>query len=270
MTTSIADILTDSGTGKWCKVLKGSRIGSGSCYDNGIRHSTLLTQCLHERSYGRTLLTDGYIDTIDRITLLIVLLLVDDGVDSDGGLTGLTVTDDELTLATADRDHSIDSLQTCLERTLYRLAENYARSLTLKRHLELLAFDLSHTIEWLTQWVDDTAEHVLIDLNRGNALGALYYHALLDLLSTAEEHSTHIVFLQVHDDGHDTILEFQQLVHLGIAQTIDTSHTVTDSQHRSDLVEMCRVVDAMQLLQQHLADFAGFDITHCINKFISY
>jgi hypothetical protein len=41
-------------------------------------------------------------------------LLVDDGVNSDSSLASLPVTDDELTLAAANRDESIHSLQACL------------------------------------------------------------------------------------------------------------------------------------------------------------
>ena len=37
-------------------------------------------------------------------------LLVDDGVNGDGGLASLPVTDDQLTLATADGHKRVDSL----------------------------------------------------------------------------------------------------------------------------------------------------------------
>jgi hypothetical protein len=46
-------------------------------------------------------------------------LLVDDGVNSNSCLASLPVTDDELTLATANRDESINSLQTCLHRLVH-------------------------------------------------------------------------------------------------------------------------------------------------------
>ena len=46
--------------------------------------------------------------------------LVEDSVDGDGGLTGLTVADDELTLTTADRDHGVDGQQASLNRLAHR------------------------------------------------------------------------------------------------------------------------------------------------------
>ena len=40
---------------------------------------------------------------IDQVAGLVGRLLVQDGVDGDGGLASLSVTDDQLTLATTDR-----------------------------------------------------------------------------------------------------------------------------------------------------------------------
>ena len=58
---------------------------------------------------GRCFLTDGNVDTVNALTLL-----VDDGIDRDGGLTGLTVTDDQLSLSAADRNHGVNCLDTGL------------------------------------------------------------------------------------------------------------------------------------------------------------
>ena len=65
-------------------------------------------------SYNGTLLTYCNVDTDNALTLLI-----DDSIKRDSGLTRLSVADDKFTLTSADRDHSIDSLDTCLERTAY-------------------------------------------------------------------------------------------------------------------------------------------------------
>ena len=53
----------------------------------------MLLERAHKGSNGTGLLADGYIDTIDRLACLIETLLVDDGINGDGGLTCLTVTD---------------------------------------------------------------------------------------------------------------------------------------------------------------------------------
>ena len=74
----------------------------------------MLLQILHKSSHSRGFLADGYIDTVDRFALFVKFLLVDDGVNGNGGLTRLTVTDNQLTLSATDRNHRVDSFQTRL------------------------------------------------------------------------------------------------------------------------------------------------------------
>ena len=50
--------------------------------------------------------------------------LVDDRIDRNSGLTGLTVTDDQLTLTSSDGNHGVDCLDTCLERRVYALTSD--------------------------------------------------------------------------------------------------------------------------------------------------
>ena len=117
----------------------------------------MLLQVLYQCSYSRSFLADGYIDTIYRLACLIETLLVDDGIHCDGSLTGLTVTDDQLTLSTTDRNHGIHSLQTCLQRLLHWLTIDHTRSLTIQRHLESAGeIDITLAIDSLTQRVNDT------------------------------------------------------------------------------------------------------------------
>ena len=66
---------------------------------------------LHDLRDGGGLLADGHIDA-DHV----LALLVQDGVHSQGGLAGLTVADDQLTLAAADGEHGVDGQNTGLQR----------------------------------------------------------------------------------------------------------------------------------------------------------
>ena len=61
----------------------------------------MLLKRAHEGCNSTGLLTNGYIDTIDRLACLIETLLIDDGINGDGGLTSLTVANDELTLSSS-------------------------------------------------------------------------------------------------------------------------------------------------------------------------
>ena len=96
----------------------------------------MLLQVGNEGGYCGSLLTYGYIDTVYGLAGIVEALLVDDGVDGNGCLSSLAVADDKLTLASADRNHGVDGLQSGLQRLLYRLAVDYSWGLAVERHLE--------------------------------------------------------------------------------------------------------------------------------------
>src|SRR3546814_9976886 len=73
--------------------------------------SDLLT---HDLSNGGALLADGNIDAVKLLALIVALiggLLVDEGVDGDGGLAGLAVADDQLALTAADGNQRVNGLE---------------------------------------------------------------------------------------------------------------------------------------------------------------
>ena len=63
-------------------------------------HSAMLFELTHHVCDRRRLLTDRHIDTLDAGAFLI-----DDRINRNGGLSGLTVTDDKFALAAANRHH---------------------------------------------------------------------------------------------------------------------------------------------------------------------
>ena len=77
--------------------------------DDGVIHSLVVAQSLHELCYCGLLLTYSYIDTDN-----ILSLLVNDSIDSDSCFTCLPVSDDQLTLSLTDRYNGVDCLDTCL------------------------------------------------------------------------------------------------------------------------------------------------------------
>src|SRR5204863_6286462 len=78
---------------------------------------------------GRALLPDGDVDAVELLALLarrVDVLLVDEGIERDGGLAGLAVADDQLALAAADRDQRVERLEAGLHRLMHRLARDNA------------------------------------------------------------------------------------------------------------------------------------------------
>ena len=141
----------------------------------------MLLQRLHKVCHSTGLLADSDIDTVYGLACLIETLLVDDGVNGYSRLTCLAVTDDKLTLTTTNGNHRVDSLQTCLQRLLHRLAIDNTRCLTVQGHLESVSeVDVALAVNSLSQRINDTAQHVVVDADRGDALGALHHHTLLD------------------------------------------------------------------------------------------
>ena len=86
-------------TGVWCKVLHRRPFGSTGMYDDGVIHSASSSQPFVYTDDVGVLLPDGNINTND-----ILPLLVQNGINSDGGLACTAVADDQLTLSAADQD----------------------------------------------------------------------------------------------------------------------------------------------------------------------
>jgi len=69
----------------------------------------VISEDLDDVGNGRSLLTDGNVDAVKLLGVISVGvveggLLVDDGIDGDGGLASLSITNDELSLASANGD----------------------------------------------------------------------------------------------------------------------------------------------------------------------
>ena len=72
--------------------------GSGGGDDDGVFHGAVLFELAHHVGDGGSFLADGHINAEE-----VLALLVDDVINSDGGLAGLAVANDQLALATTDR-----------------------------------------------------------------------------------------------------------------------------------------------------------------------
>ena len=122
------EVFRDGDTGVWCQVLHRGAFGCACVDDDGVvhsgcvRHSAVFLEILDQRCHGRALLTDGNVNA-DAV----LALLVQNGIDTDSGFTGTTVTDDKFTLTTADRNHGVDTFETSLQRYIDWLSVSNAR-----------------------------------------------------------------------------------------------------------------------------------------------
>ena len=157
--------LTHGGTGERRNILQRSGLGGGGSDDDGVLHGVVLLKGLDELSDGRTLLADGHVDAVKLLGLVVGVvppLLVEDGVKSDGSLTGLTVTNDQLTLTTADGNHGVDGLKTSLYGLVDGVTGKNTGGLLLGTTL-LSGLDGTLAVDGVAEGVNDTAEKSLAD-----------------------------------------------------------------------------------------------------------
>src|SRR5205814_7008491 len=123
----------------------------------------------------RALLADGDVNAVELLSFLAALvdfLLVDEGVERDGGLAGLAVADDQLALAAADRNQCVQCLEAGLHGFVDRLAGDDAGSLDLDA-AALGRLDRALAVDRVTECVDDPTEEALADRHVDDGAGAL-------------------------------------------------------------------------------------------------
>ena len=156
----VTEPLANGAAGERSKVLERSGLGGSGGDNDGVLHGVVLLESLDELGDGGSLLTDGNVDAVKLLLLVATLVpsvLVQDGVESDSGLSGLTVTNDKLTLATSDGNHSVDGLETSLNGLTDGLTGQDTRGHKLGT-ASLGGVDWSLSVNGLTKSVDDTAE----------------------------------------------------------------------------------------------------------------
>ena len=213
------------------KIMTYSSLGSGGSNDDGVLHGVVLLKGLDELSDGGTLLTDGNVDTVKLLGLVgasgvVPTLLVEHGVKSDGSLTSLTITNDQLTLTTADGNHGVNGLETGLDGLRDGLTGENTGSLELGTG-SLGGLDGALAIDGVTESVDDTAEKLHTDGNVDNLSGTLDGLTLLDETVRTEKHDTDLAGLEVHAHALDTGGELDELLSLDVGHTVNTGDTIT-------------------------------------------
>jgi hypothetical protein len=144
----------------WKTYLKRRSFGGGGGNDDGVLHGVVLFKGLDQLGNGGSLLSDGYVDTVELLLLVAAVvpsLLIKDGVESNGGLSGLTITNDQFTLATSNGHHGVDGLETSLHGLADGLTGENAGSLELGTAL-LGGLDGTLSVDGVAESVDYTSE----------------------------------------------------------------------------------------------------------------
>src|SRR5262245_42687206 len=105
MAARVAEVLAHRAAAVRGDVLHRRRVGGRGDYGRRVVHRDVAGELVDDLGYRRPLLADRDVEALHVTTVL-----VDDRVDGDGGLAGLTVADDQLALTTANRNHGVDRL----------------------------------------------------------------------------------------------------------------------------------------------------------------
>ena len=230
----------------------GSDGGGGD--DDAVAQGVGFLERAHDLRDGRLLLPDGVVDADDA-----GVLLVQDGVEGDGGLAGLAVADDELALAAADRHHAVDGLEAGLHRLAHRLAVDDAGRQALDRR-EGLGEDRALAVDGLAERVHDAAEHLFADRHRDDAPGALDRVAFLDGAVFAEQHGAHAVFFEVQRDAEDAVRELEHLAGHGPLAAVHARDAVAEGDDGAHFRDVDIDGKSANLLADDLGDFVGSDV----------
>ena len=191
-------------------------------------------------------MTDCHIDT-DHV----LALLVQNGVCSDRCLARLTVTNDKLTLTSADGNHRVDSLNTGLQGHTNVLSFNNTGS----RHFNgAVSFRLkgAFAVNRLTQSVYNTANQVSTHRHRYHLAGALYGIAFLDALISTQNNDTDYILFQVLGHTIGAIGELHQFAGHTAVQAADLGNAVTYQDNGAGLAGFQLILIILNLITNQL------------------
>mmetsp|Transcript_26419 Transcript_26419/g.56773 ORF Transcript_26419/g.56773 Transcript_26419/m.56773 type:complete len:563 (+) Transcript_26419:264-1952(+) len=247
----VTEVFTHGGTGVRSQELKGGRVGGGSGNNDAVSHGTLLIELSNKLGDGGSLLSNTNVDTGKGIRLR---LLVDNGINGNGGLTGLTITNDQLTLSTSNGDKGINGLKAGKHGLGHGFAGNNSGCLHLST-AALAVVKAGASINGLADTIHNTSQKLLADRNVDNGSGTLDSVTLKDVTIVAENHNSNIVLLQVECHAAETAGKDNHLSGLDVGKTVDTGDTISNGDDGSGL----GVLDSRVLRSSNGGDF-GFEV----------
>merc|ERR1711953_578117 len=229
----VPEVLSHGHTRVGSQVLQGSSIRGGGGHHDGVLESISIVQPLDNLGHGGSLLSHGNVDAVQHLLLvagLVESLLVDDGVDGDSSLASLTISNDQLTLTTANGHQAVHSLDPGLHG-------DDAGGLQ-PNPVSVLAGDGTLAVNGVAKSINNTAEDLSADGNIHDSSGSLDDISLLDELVVTEDDDTNIVGLQVESHPLQSGAEFNHLLGLDVLEAIDTGDTVSDGEDTAGLLEV--------------------------------
>ena len=252
MLAAVPEILAHRAAGVGRDVLKRGRLAGSGANNDGVLHRAVLFKGLDNAGNRGPLLAYRNVYADD-----VAALLVDDGIDADGGLACLTVADDELSLAPSDRDHGIDCLDSGLHRLVDRRPVDDAGCDNVDDPGQLRV-DRAFAVDRLADSVDYTSHHLGTDRDRHDLAGPLYDVAFLDKGVFTEKNGTDHVLFKVKRHSVYAVGEFEEFGGHAVIKAVNPRDTVTDARDNANLADIDALLEIRNLFLQVLADLLYF------------
>ena len=223
------EMLRDAGRGVGGDVGEPGRVVAFGHDDDGVIHRAFFAQVGDDLGDGGRTLADGAIDAQH-----ILVALVQNGVDRDGGLAGLPVAEDQFALAAADRNERIDDDEAGLQRHGDGSAVHDGRGGAFDGQT-LAGGDRPFAIEWPAQRVDDAPDQSIAHRHVHHTTRALDLIARVQMLAFAKEHDADFVLIDVERDAVQIAGKLHQLIKAHARKARDLGDADGDARDRAHL-----------------------------------
>ena len=198
--------LGDTGRGVGRDIRETGRVVTLRHDHDGVGHRPLFPKGGYGLRHGRSALADGAIDAYD-----ILALLIENGIDCNGGLAGLAVPENQLTLPAPHGNERIDDLETGLERNRDGRALHDRRGGTLDWKARFGDYR-TIAIQRPTQRVHDASEQGFAHGHIHNPAGTPDFIACMEEPVVPEQDDANLVRVHVERDSEHVVGEGHQLI----------------------------------------------------------
>ena len=262
MLTGFHPLLANGASTVGGEVLERGRVTGRGHDDDGVVEGAEVLQDLDGLGDRGVLLTDGDVDALHALALL-----VQDRVDGDRRLAGLAVADDQLALTATHGRHGVDGLDAGLQGLGDWLATGDARRLDLHA-AQLGVNERSLAVDGFADGVHHPSEQRVTDGHVQDSSGRAHDLFLFDGVDRAEHDGADGVLVEVHRETQRAVFELEQLVDLGRRETGDARDAVADLDDATDLLGADGRIELRHVLAQGLGDLVGADGELCHHRFL--
>merc|ERR1712141_69144 len=166
------------------------------------------------------------------------------------------VSNDQLTLTTANGHQAVHGLDTGLHGLLHGLPGDDAGGLE-SNPVSFLAGDGTLAINGVAESINNTAQDLGTHGDVHNSSGSLDNISLLDELVITEDDNTNVVRLQVEGHPLQSGAELHHLLGLDVLEAIDTGDTVSNGEDTAGLLQVDSGGGRQNSLLQDGGDLSG-------------